>query len=224
MKRVRVKICGVTQAEDAAAAVDAGADALGFVFFADSSRALSLEQACRISRELPPFVARVALFLEPAAADVQAVLDQLRPDALQFHGRETPQFCRRFAWPYMKSVPMGDARVNLRAWADHYADAQALLLDANRAGAAGGSGESFDWQRELELPDKPIVIAGGLHAGNVGEAIQRFAPYAVDVSSGVECAPGIKDARRVREFMAAVARARPGGIERRGVEADATPG
>jgi len=210
MKRVRVKICGVTQAEDAAAAVDAGADALGFVFFADSSRALSLEQACRISRELPPFVARVALFLEPAAADVQAVLDQLRPDALQFHGRETPQFCRRFAWPYMKSVPMGDARVNLRAWADHYADAQALLLDANRAGAAGGSGELFDWQRELELPDKPIVIAGGLHAGNVGEAIERFAPYAVDVSSGVECAPGIKDAQRVREFMAAVARARPG--------------
>jgi len=110
----------------------------------------------------------------------------------------------------MKSVPMGDARVNLRAWADHYADAQALLLDANRAGAAGGSGELFDWQRELELPDKPIVIAGGLHAGNVGEAIERFAPYAVDVSSGVECAPGIKDAQRVREFMAAVARARPG--------------
>lgn len=224
MKRVRVKICGITRAEDAAAAVDAGADALGFVFYADSARAISLNQACRICRDLPPFVARVALFLEPAAADVQAVLDRLRPDMLQFHGRETPEFCGRFAWPYMKSVPMGDEQVNLPAWAEHYADARALLLDANRAGAAGGSGESFDWHRDMDVPKLPIVIAGGLHADNVGEAIERFAPYAVDVSSGVEAAPGIKDGRRLREFLAAVSRARPGGVERRAVEEGATPG
>lgn len=222
MKRVRVKICGITRAEDAAAAVDAGADALGFVFYRDSSRSVSVDEACRISRELPPFVSRVALFLEPAAADVQAVLDRLRPDMLQFHGRETPQFCGRFAWPYIKSVSMGDEQVNLQAWGAHYPDARALLLDANRAGAAGGSGESFDWQREIDIPNTPIVIAGGLHADNVGEAIERFAPYAVDVSSGVESAAGVKDARRLRAFMAAVSRARPGGIERRAVGPETT--
>ena len=107
MKRVRVKICGITRIEDAAAAVEAGADAIGLVFHSESPRSVSIENARRISEKLPPFVARVALFLEPAAADVQAVLDQLRPDALQFHGRETAEFCRRFAWPYMKAVPMG---------------------------------------------------------------------------------------------------------------------
>jgi phosphoribosylanthranilate isomerase len=215
MKRVRIKICGITRAEDAVAAVDAGADAIGFVFHADSPRAVSVDTACRISRNLPPFVARVALFLEPAAAEVQTVLDELRPDALQFHGRESAEFCRRFAWPYMKSVPMGETTVDLRAWGEHYGDANALLLDANRAGAAGGSGETFDWQRETDLPDMPIIIAGGLHADNVGEAIERFAPYAVDVSSGVESAPGTKDRQRIRDFTAAVSRARPGGIERR---------
>lgn len=209
MQRTRVKICGVTRAQDAAAAVQAGADAIGFVFFAHSSRAISLEQACHISRELPPFVARVALFLEPAAADVQAVLDELRPDTLQFHGRETSAFCRRFAWPYLKSVPMGDAHVDPALWAEQYHDAQALLLDANRAGAAGGSGETFDWQRNTALSNMPVVVAGGLHPGNVGEAIQRLVPYAVDVSSGVESAPGIKDSALIRDFMAAVARAKP---------------
>ena len=215
MKRVRVKICGITRSEDAAAAVAAGADAIGLVFHADSPRAISIDQARRISRELPPFVARVALFLEPAAADVQAVLDQLRPDALQFHGRETVEFCRRFAWPYMKAVPMGEDAVDLGAWADHYDDAQGLLLDANRAGAAGGSGKTFDWDERIELPGMPTIIAGGLDATNVGEAIARFAPYAVDVSSGVESAPGIKDAERIRSFMTAVDRAQPGGEARR---------
>jgi phosphoribosylanthranilate isomerase len=215
MKRVRIKICGITRLEDALVCVDAGADAIGFVFYEASARTIDVEQACAISRELPPFVARVALFLEPAPAAVQTVLDQLRPDALQFHGRETAEFCRRFAWPFLKSVPKGEENVEPRAWADYYHDAQGLLLDANRAGAAGGSGKTFDWQREAAMPDIPIIIAGGLHAGNVGEAITRFQPYAVDVSSGVESAPGIKDAERVREFTAAVARARPGGMERR---------
>ncbi|MES1940610.1 Phosphoribosylanthranilate isomerase [Salinisphaera sp. T5B8] len=215
MKRVRIKICGITRLEDALASVNAGADAIGFVFHEPSTRAIDIEQACAISHQLPPFVARVALFLEPAPAAVQTVLDRLHPDALQFHGRETAEFCRRFAWPYLKSVPMGEDNIEPRAWADYYHDAQGLLLDANRAGAAGGSGETFDWERQAALPDMPIVIAGGLHADNVGEAITRFHPYAVDVSSGVESAPGIKDAERIRAFTAAVSRARPGGIERR---------
>ncbi|WP_353108311.1 phosphoribosylanthranilate isomerase [Salinisphaera dokdonensis] len=210
MKRVRVKICGITRTEDAAAAVDAGADAIGLVFHPDSSRAVSMATARRISEELPPFVARVALFLEPAAADVQAVLDELRPDALQFHGRETAEFCRRFAWPYMKAVPMGEEAIDLAAWADHYHDAQGLLLDANRAGAAGGSGKTFDWNSQAQLPNMPTIVAGGLNPGNVAAAIEHFAPYAVDVSSGVESAPGIKDAQQIRDFMSAVDQARPG--------------
>lgn len=204
MNRVRVKICGITRCEDARAAVAAGADAIGFVFYAKSPRAIDLDDACEISRALPPFVARVALFLEPAAAEVQAVLDAIRPDALQFHGRETAAFCERFNWPYVKTIPMGDGEIDLRAWTDHFPQAQGFLLDANRGGAAGGSGARFDWQREVTLPNRPIVIAGGLDADNVGEAIARFSPYGVDVSSGVESAPGKKDAQRIRNFIRAV--------------------
>lgn len=204
MNRVRVKICGVTRPEDAIAAAMAGADAIGLVFYAHSARAVTPDLADEISRALPPFVARVALFLEPSAQEVEQVIENLRPDVLQFHGREEPAFCRRFGMPYLKAVPMGEQGVDLAAWADAYGDAQGLLLDANRAGEAGGRGESFDWQGERQLPDLPIVIAGGLGPDNVAAAVRRFSPYAVDVSSGVESAPGIKDARRMRDFVDAV--------------------
>ena len=204
MNRVRVKICGITRVEDGLAAARLGADAIGFVFHPESARAVTPDQALEISRRLPPFVARVALFLDASDDEVAHVVATLRPDLLQFHGAEAPEFCRGFAMPYLKSVPMGDADVDLAAWAEAYGDSQGLLLDANRVGQAGGSGETFDWSAERVLPDRPVVVAGGLNADNVGAAIRRFEPYAVDTSSGVESAPGIKDTQRMSDFMRAV--------------------
>lgn len=204
VNRVRVKICGITRAEDGIAAAYAGADAIGLVFYPESARAVTPDQALAISRVLPPFVARVALFLDASDDEVAHVVETLRPDLLQFHGSEAPEFCRAFAKPYLKSVPMGDPDVDLAAWAQAYGDAQGLLLDANRAGQAGGRGETFEWGTKRALPDMPIVVAGGLDADNVGAAIRRFSPYAVDTSSGVESAPGIKDTQRMQEFMRAV--------------------
>jgi phosphoribosylanthranilate isomerase len=206
LKRVRVKICGVSGPADAAAAAAVGADAIGLVFYPDSPRAITVETARAISRALPPFITRVALFLDAPAAQVQSVIDAVRPDALQFHGRETPAFCRGFNLPYIKAVPMGEGDIDLNAWAHRYDDAQALLLDAHRAGAAGGRGERFQWYSDEALPAMPTIMAGGLDAGNVAAAIERFAPYAVDVSSGVEAAPGVKDAARMRAFIEAVTR------------------
>ncbi len=207
MKRVRVKICGVRRSIDAVAAADAGADAIGLVFYKDSPRAVSIKRALKITERLPPFVSRVALFLDPAAAEVQTVIDRVRPDLLQFHGSETPAFCGCFDTPYMKAVPMGEGDIDLQEWADAYHDAQALLLDAHRAGDAGGQGSTFAWQEDPALPAMPIVVAGGLDAENVAAAIERFAPYAVDVSSGVESAPGVKDAARMHTLVDAVFRA-----------------
>lgn len=204
MQRVRVKMCGVCSPEDAIAAAAAGADAIGLVFYARSSRCVSLQQAQAISAALPPFVSRVALFLDAPAAKIEQVVAQLRPDVLQFHGREQPASCRRFGVPYIKAVPMGNDDIVLADWAHAYHDARALLLDAHRAGDAGGQGMRFGWDADTLLPDKPIIVAGGLAADNVATAIQRFAPYAVDVSSGVESAPGIKDSARMQAFVDAV--------------------
>lgn len=201
MQRVRVKICGLCSASDAEAAARAGADAIGLVFYAASSRLVSLPQAQAISARIPPFVSRVALFLDAEAEHISRVVSALRPDMLQFHGRETPAFCRRFGVPYIKAVPMGDDDIVLADWARAYHDAKALLLDAHRAGDAGGQGARFGWDDHAQLPDTPIIVAGGLSIDNVQTAIRRFAPYAVDVSSGVETAPGVKDAKRMNEFV-----------------------
>lgn len=205
MLRTRIKICGITRPEDARAAAEAGADAVGLVFYAHSPRILDLPAAREIVAAVPPFVSRVALFLNPAAADVQAVIDTLRPDLLQFHGEESPEFCGCFGVPYMKAVPMGDPETDPAAYAERFADAHALLLDSHRAGQAGGRGEGFDWARGGGQA-KPVVLAGGLAPDNVADAIRRTRPYAVDVSSGVESAPGVKDADRMRAFAEAVNR------------------
>lgn len=207
MKRVRIKICGLCSSIDAQAAADAGADAIGLVFYQPSSRCVSLDQALAISADVPPFVARVALFLDAAADEVAAVCERLRPDLLQFHGREAPAFCRGFGVPYIKAVPMADMQdgdTDLAQWAADYRDARALLLDAHSAGEAGGQGNAFSWDDRTRLPDMPIIVAGGLAADNVAAAIARFQPYAVDVSSGVESAPGVKNARLMNEFYDAV--------------------
>ena len=196
----RTKICGITRVEDALAAAHAGADAIGLVFVAKSPRHVSPIQAAEIGAALPPFVTRVALFVNPDAAQVEAVLGLARPDVLQFHGEESPEFCRSFGLPYLKAARVRPG-VDLLQFATLHADAQGLLLDAWSEGVHGGTGERFDWA--LIPPDlpRPIVLAGGLHPGNVAEAVRVVGPWAVDVSSGVEAAKGIKDAAKIAAFI-----------------------
>jgi phosphoribosylanthranilate isomerase len=202
--RTRVKICGITRACDAESAALAGADAIGLVFHAASRRGLDAGRARAVIEGLAPFVSTVALFVDPDASTVREVLERVRPDLLQFHGAEDPAFCAQFGVPYLKAVHLGDGRA-LDAGA--HPEARALLLDTWDPCQAGGTGRAFDWRQAQGQGGRRIVLAGGLHAGNVEEAIATLRPWAVDVSSGVESAPGIKDPRRIAEFMQAVRRA-----------------
>lgn len=201
----RVKICGITRVKDAQAAALAGADALGLVFYPPSSRSLDFRQATALLREWPPLVTSVGLFLDPEPAWVQAVLERLPLDVLQFHGGETPEFCASFRRPYIKAVPMADG-VDLADFAGRFDSAQALLLDSHGKGGSGGSGRVFDWGSVPSGLPKPLIVAGGLTAGNVAEAVSRIRPWAVDVSSGVERSRGIKDPHLIAEFMRGVRR------------------
>jgi phosphoribosylanthranilate isomerase len=199
----RVKICGITRVDDARAAAHAGADAIGLVFFEKSPRHVSIPQARAVLADLPPFVTSVALFVNPAIGEVEAVLQALPVDLLQFHGDESPEFCRSFARPYLKAVRVRPG-VDLVKYAASYPDARGLLLDAYVEGKAGGTGEAFDWALiPSELP-VPVVLSGGLNAANVAEGIRRVRPWAVDVSSGVEAEKGIKDAAKIAAFMQGV--------------------
>ncbi len=202
MKRTRVKICGLTREEDVDAAVAAGADAMGFVFYKPSARAISLEQAERLCRRIPPFVTIVALFVNPERSEVEAVLERLPVQLLQFHGDEDAAFCGSFARPYLKAVRMrpGVDLLELRA---AFSSARALLLDAFVEGYGGG-GKTFDWLLVPQELAAEIVLSGGLTAENVTAAIRALRPWAVDVSSGVEAARGIKDPERIEAFMAGV--------------------
>ncbi len=198
----RIKFCGLTRIEDVRAAVALGVDAIGFVFARRSRRFVEPGQAAALRDALPPFVSAVALFMDDEPDWIEQVIGAVRPDLLQFHGEETPPFAARFARPYLKAVPMasvGDAT----AYAGRYADARGFLLDSHASGGAGGSGAAFDWSAVPQLP-RPIVLAGGLEAGNVAQAIAQVKPYAVDVSSGIESAPGLKDAAKMRAFVEAV--------------------
>lgn len=197
--RTRVKICGITRVEDALEASRAGADAIGLVF-APSPRRVEIPQAAMLRRALPPFVASVALFVNPSREEVERVIAEVQPDWLQFHGEESPEFCAAFARPYFKAARVRPG-LNLVEYAALYADAGGLLLDAWSAEAHGGTGHRFDWGLiPADLP-KPVILAGGLDAGNVAEAIRQVRPWAVDVSSGVEAGKGIKDAARIAAFM-----------------------
>ncbi len=180
-----------------------GADALGFVFYPPSSRAVDPSQANEIVSALPPFVTSVALFVDPSESEVERVLRALPVDLLQFHGDESPVFCGQFDRPYIKAVRMRPA-VDLEQLAQDYSQAQALLLDAYRHGVAGGTGETFSWSRVPQNFSMPIVLAGGLTADNVGDAIKQVRPYAVDVSGGVEATKGIKDLAKMAAFMRGV--------------------
>lgn len=204
MRRTRIKICGITRVEDAVAAVACGADAVGFVCYPRSPRFVERSRLRELARSLPPFVTPVLLFVNAAAEQVRACLAEVPNALLQFHGDESPADCERFGRPYLRAVRMAEG-VDLLDSFRFFPSAIALLADAPAAGFGGG-GAVFDWAR-LPAPDHrsmPLVLAGGLNEGNVGEAIARARPFAVDVSSGVETAPGVKSAERMQRFCAAV--------------------
>jgi phosphoribosylanthranilate isomerase len=195
-----VKICGITRVEDGLAAARAGAHAIGLVFHAASPRAVSVETAREIARSLPPFVTVVGLFVDAPAERVRTVLQAVPLQLLQFHGSEPPDYCAQFPLPYLKAVRV-EAGVDLLQYALRYSAAKGLLLDAFVAGSHGGTGNAFDWDLIPPNLPLPVVLAGGLTPDNVGEAIRRVKPWAVDVSSGVEQEKGIKDAARVAAFI-----------------------
>lgn len=206
--RVRVKICGITRPADATAAVGAGADALGFMFYEGSPRHITPARAAAIAQALPPFVARVGVFVNPGETLVREAIQVAGLTVLQFHGEESPEFCARFApWPVIKAFRIRDA-ASLDALPAH-AGASAWLLDAYVAGRRGGTGTGFCWELAVRAKAHgvPVILAGGLTPENAGRAVLEVAPYGLDVSSGVEAAPGIKDPERMGAFMAAVNRA-----------------
>ena len=200
--RTRIKICGITRSEDLQAAARAGADAIGLVFYPPSPRCLSLDWARQLASEVPPFVTSVALFVNPSAAQVHEVLARVRPAMLQFHGEEDPVFCAQFGVPYIKACRIGPG-VDLLEYLRPFAGAAGWQLDSHVA-EYGGAGESFDWSLVPAERSHPVVLSGGLRSENVREAVRRVRPWAVDVSSGVESAKGIKDAAKIAAFVAEV--------------------
>lgn len=196
----RVKICGITRSEDLLAACQSGADALGFVFYAKSPRNVGPAQAAGLVRGMPPFVQSVGLFVNADPVFVREVLASVPLDLLQFHGDETPDYCGQFGRPYLKAVRVKPG-VDLVKYAADFTGARALLLDAYVPGVPGGTGERFDWSLIPPGLASGIVLSGGLNPDNVGEAVEAVRPWAVDVSSGVEAAPGIKDVAKIAAFI-----------------------
>jgi len=207
-QRTRIKICGLTREADVVAAVEAGADAIGFVFYEKSPRCVSVARAAELARQLPPFVTPVGLFVNASDAQVDAATSAIPTLLLQFHGDETPQACARPARPYLRAARVM-AGFDLLDFATRFAHAQAILLDAHVDGYGGG-GKVFDWSLIQSAASLPVVLSGGLHAGNVIQGIRQLRPWAVDVSSGVESAKGIKDAEAIRRFCDAVREADAG--------------
>lgn len=202
--RTRVKICGITSPEDALHVVNAGADAIGLVFYAPSPRAVTLQHAKAIATAVPAFVTVVGLFVNAEKSEIEKIVAEVGIDLIQFHGDESAEFCRQFNRPYIKAVRV-KADTNLIQYADDFFDAKALLLDAYAEGVPGGTGQSFDWDLIPKHLSKPMILAGGLNAENVAQAIKAVQPYAVDVSGGVEIGKGVKDAQKIQQFMQQVA-------------------
>jgi len=208
MSRTRIKFCGFTCTEDIAVAVSLGVDYLGLVFAPRSPRRLSLDSAQHLRHAVAGTTGVVALLMDQPADEVRAVIDAIQPDILQFHGRESDAFCASFGLPFWKAIGMGGDVASGLVQVAHYPSAQAFLFDGHAAGAAGGSGQRFDWsQLPRTLRRQQLLLAGGLDAHNVSEAIKTVAPWGVDLSSGIESAPGIKAAQRMQEFVEAVRRA-----------------
>lgn len=202
MSRTRIKICGLTREADVQAAVAAGADAIGFVFYAKSPRFVSPARAAELARLLPPFVTPVGLFVNASEAEVQEALAALPQMLLQFHGDESAADCERYGRPYLRAARM-EPGFDLLNFAQQFSTAQAILLDAHVEGYGGG-GKVFDWSLIPRNVPSPVVLSGGLHAGNVLTGVLQVRPTAVDVSSGVEQAKGLKDAALIQQFCAAV--------------------
>lgn len=203
-QRIRVKICGITRVEDALAAVNAGADAIGLVFYTKSPRAVSAPQAKAITDKLSPFVTTVGLFVNAPVEDIQQVLAEVSLSLLQFHGDESAEFCQQFNKPYIKALRVREG-MDINRIIGQYKSAVGILLDSYRPGIPGGTGETFNWQYIPENPSKPIILAGGLNASNVADAVRQVRPFAVDVSGGVEQTKGIKDPTKINAFIREVA-------------------
>jgi len=199
----RIKICGITRPEDALAAASSGADAIGLVFYADSPRAVTVQEAKDIAQVLPPFVTLVSLFVNAPAETISDVLSQVPVGLIQFHGDEDSRFCRGFGRPWIKALRVRES-MNVAKEAAALSGATGVLLDAWQEGVPGGTGKTFDWALANEQLPLPMVLAGGLDEVNVGDAIGGLRPWAVDVSGGVESSPGIKDAEKIQRFVAAV--------------------
>lgn len=203
--RTRIKICGIREALHACVAADAGADAIGLVFYRESPRYVTPGTAAAVVATLPPFVTTVGLFVDATEAKVRDTLATVRLDLLQFHGTETPEFCASFGLPYVRAIPMAPG-IDLLEWAGRFSSARALLLDAHEPGKPGGTGRMFDWAdipRDLPIP---LILSGGLTSENVGRAVREVKPWAVDVSSGVEASRGTKDSQKIVEFIRSVQR------------------
>ena len=200
MSIVRVKICGLTKPKDASAACIAGADAIGLVFYPPSSRYVDIQSAQVIAEVIPPFVQRVGLFVNASVEEVNSVLEHVSLDLLQFHGQESASYCASFNKPYIKAIAM-KPNLNLNAVIAEHTQARGFLLDTYHPAKPGGTGESFNWDLFPKDVTKPLILAGGLHAENVQQAISTCKPYAVDVSGGVESQPGIKSIEKIKAFI-----------------------
>jgi phosphoribosylanthranilate isomerase len=201
--RTRIKICGITRSADAQAAVQAGADAIGLIFYPKSARAVDIDVAAEISSDLPALVGVVAVFVNSDSRDIEKVLSKVAISLIQFHGNESAKDCERFGVPYIKAVSM-EEDVDPQEIAEAHPNARALLLDSHHKTKYGGTGEPFRWERTRECRTKPVILAGGLAPTNVSEAIIVTRAYGIDVSTGVEITPGIKDPQKIRDLIAVV--------------------
>lgn len=196
----RIKICGITRLEDALLAIRLGADALGFVFYPPSPRNITLENAKKIIANLPPFVTTVGLFVNENPIRIKEILNAVSLDLLQLHGEETPEYCNNLQMPYIKTLKIQPS-IDITDSAKKYMATRAILLDTFHAQQAGGTGQVFNWDLIPTELNKPLILAGGLNSKNIEEAIAKIKPYAVDVSSSVEAAPGIKDPDKLAAFI-----------------------
>jgi phosphoribosylanthranilate isomerase len=203
MTSTRIKICGISTAQDARAASDMGADAIGLVFYGKSPRAVSADQAVAIAAAVSPFVSVVALFVDEPVANIERILSRVPIDVIQFHGEESADYCQQFNRPWIKALRV-KASFDIEAASRQYSSARGILLDSWKDGVPGGTGIAFDWELALGKLSRPIVLAGGLNEVNVAKAIETVRPAAVDVSGGVESSPGVKDVHKLRRFIAAV--------------------
>lgn len=207
IKRTRIKFCGFTRVADVALAASLGVDAIGIIFAERSKRRVSLEQGQQLRAASPPMVTTVALVMNPTSVQIQQIVAVVRPSLLQFHGTESESDCRAAGIPYLKALAMGEDGADAVTAMAGYPSACGFVLDGHLAGEAGGAGECFDWSRWPQTAQQPIALAGGLTPSNVYAAVRQVRPFAVDVASGIEIAPGVKSAELMAQFIAEVRRA-----------------